>query len=295
MKITSQAKLQILRDNPHVIAVFDLPAANGPRLHVLIDRSSVPHPLNLPAALRETRVIVRGTRPFKTLILPRAQADTTCYDEPVPGGTQIQPAGLPWVGTFGAPCSYRNIDGNRRWGILSNWHVLCSGKAAKGHPIHQPVDSYPPLATLDRYLAVSPNQLNTFDAALANAKLDGKHTIANQINFTGAFSSEIAQPTIGMTVRKTGRTTGLTDASCTAIGACVRVSYGDFTAEFCGQAIFASAQTTFSAPGDSGSLILDQDSFQPTALLFAGNDELTVGSPLGPIVSRFSLSFKFPE
>jgi len=295
MRTSTATKLQILRENPNVIAVYDEPSSTGTRLHILVDHTGLTQAVSLPTALRDKPLTVAATKPFTTLTLPRALADTACYDEPVPGGVQIQPRGLPWVGTFGAPCSYLNEHRERRWGILSNWHVLSSGQAQQGHPIHQPVDSYPALATLDQYLPVSPSQTNTFDAALADAKLDGLHTISEKIHFTGYFSSEITPPTIGMHVRKTGRTTGLTAASCTAVGACVRVSYGDFTADFCGQAIFANNRTPFSAPGDSGSLILQDDSFQPTALLFAGNDELTVGSPLEPIKQHFSLSFHFPE
>ena len=38
----------------------------------------------------------------------------------------------------------------------------------------------------------------------------------------------------------------------------------------------------FSAPGDSGSLIVTQGGNQPVALLFAGGDGLTIGSPIDP-------------
>jgi len=295
MPTDTQTKLQILRDNPHVIAVFDQPHTHLPPLEILIDHDSATRSVKLPTTLANHSITVRRTTKLKTLTLPKAQADTTCYNEPVPAGVQIQPDGLTWVGTFGAPCAYLNDDGDRRYGILSNWHVLSSGQAIRGHTIHQPTDHFPALATLDRYLPVGPDITNIFDAALADAKIDGKHTIATQIHFTGEFSHEIKQPTIGMNVRKTGRTTGLTLATCTAIDACVRVSYGDFTASFCGQAIFENGAGPFSAPGDSGSLILTASPFHPCALLFAGNDELTVGSPLAPIVDHFSLSFKFPE
>jgi hypothetical protein len=96
-------------------------------------------------------------------------------------------------------------------------------------------------------------------------------------------------------VSKRGRTTGLTHATCKATGAAVKVSYGSFTATFTGQAIFENPDKPFSAAGDSGSLILHTQSKMPTALLFAGNDKQTIGSPIGPIRDTFNLSFHFPE
>jgi hypothetical protein len=44
---------------------------------------------------------------------------------------------------------------------------------------------------------------------------------------------------------------------------------------------------SFSAPGDSGSLIVTQDTADPVALLFAGSDQNTAGNPVGPILSFF--------
>jgi len=295
MALSTSVKLAILRANPHVLAVFDRCPLNDPNCYVLVKRNNGDHPLNLPALVPPKNVIIREVRPITDLRAPIAQADTTCYNEPVPGGVQIHPLGKNWVGTLGAACSFHDKDGNRRWGILSNWHVLCGGSAIAGHPIHQPTDLYPPLAHLSDWEPVSPDLINRFDAAVANANIQGLHTVAPTIRLSGRPAPAPVHPTPNLFVRKTGRTTDLTRAVCTATDACVKVSYGHFAADFCEQAIFEATDTPFSAPGDSGSLIITETALHPVALLFAGNDELTIGCPLKPIVDRFNLSFQFPE
>jgi len=45
---------------------------------------------------------------------------------------------------------------------------------------------------------------------------------------------------------------------------------------------------SFSAEGDSGSLIVSQDTADPVALLFAGSDTDTVGNPVAPVLNFFA-------
>jgi hypothetical protein len=47
---------------------------------------------------------------------------------------------------------------------------------------------------------------------------------------------------------------------------------------------------TFSAPGDSGSLMVTQSGNQPVALLFAGDGTLTIGNPIIPVLQRFNVT-----
>jgi len=42
---------------------------------------------------------------------------------------------------------------------------------------------------------------------------------------------------------------------------------------------------SFSASGDSGSLIVNSQTAQPVALLFAGNSTTTVGNPIQPVLA----------
>ena len=111
-------------------------------------------------------------------------------------------------------------------------------------------------------------------------------------------SSTIADPATVVAnneqVAKSGRTTGLT---CSTLQAAlvdgVRVDYDQscggavaFASVFNGQVVVNGG--TFSAGGDSGSLIVTADTARPVALLFAGNDIGTVGNPLGDVIKAFT-------
>jgi len=295
MQLTTQDKLAILRANPHAIAVYQTPTQPNPTITVLVTTALTAHAARLPPHIPANLVTFRLSSQLTDLRLPQSQASTTCFNEPIPGGVQLQPAGQNWVGTLGAPCGFRDRDGNRRWGILSNWHVMCRKSCQVGDQQHQPIDAFPAIARLSDWSAVDPAAENTMDAAVADAMIAKFHTIDTQIRLIGPLADCIVEPQIDDQVCKVGRTTDKTCAVCTAVDACVRVGYGDFTAAFCEQAIFEPTNGPFSAPGDSGSLIVNTARNCATALLFAGNDQLTVGSPMPAIANRFSLTFNFQE
>jgi len=80
----------------------------------------------------------------------------------------------------------------------------------------------------------------------------------------------LREPEVGMTVWKSGRTTGTTSSQVAAVDATVNVE-GWGTATFTDQIIVEPA---FGAGGDSGSLVVDEDGL-PVGLLFAGSDRIT--------------------
>lgn len=295
MHLTTAQKLAILAANPGAIAVYTQPLKNGPGITVLTTDHLHPRALKLPPELHPDAIKTYHTPPFEDLRLALQYADSICYNEPVPGGVQIQPAGAAWVGTLGAPCRFNSRSGKHRWGILSNWHVMCDNAGLHGTPIHQPTEQKPAIAALEDWEPVNASKPNTFDAAVADAKIHGLHTIGREVKCVGRLNPNIVPPSQHMGVCKCGRTTGLTRGICTATDAAVKVGYGDFVATFTDQALFEAGEGSFSAPGDSGSLIVRRDTYNPVALLFAGNDIITIGSPLGPIQKRFNLSFHFPE
>jgi hypothetical protein len=98
-------------------------------------------------------------------------------------------------------------------------------------------------------------------------------------------SSQIAAPGLSLAVAKSGRTTGLTCSTVNSINADIQVDYDAscngpkaFTAIFKGQVMISGG--TFSASGDSGSLIVTTDTARPVALLYGGNNVSSVGNPL---------------
>jgi hypothetical protein len=79
-----------------------------------------------------------------------------------------------------------------------------------------------------------------------------------------------------MQVIKSGRTTGVTQGTVQSVNTTVKVDYGGG----CGIARFVSqvivTPGSFSAGGDSGSVVLDSNTMKPVGLLFAGSATSTV-------------------
>lgn len=85
----------------------------------------------------------------------------------------------------------------------------------------------------------------------------------------------IAEPELGALVRKSGRTTGLTESTVQQIDVTANVIYGNETLRFINQVVTGP----LSRPGDSGSAILDAQS-RVVGLLFSGSDYATIFTPI---------------
>lgn len=109
-----------------------------------------------------------------------------------------------------------------------------------------------------------------------------------------APSSTLATGVVaGTPVAKSGRTTGLTCSTVQATNATVIVKYDAscggplaFAAFFTNQVMVNGG--TFSAGGDSGSLIVTSDTARPVALLYAGNTTSTAGNPISDVLAQFN-------
>lgn len=85
-------------------------------------------------------------------------------------------------------------------------------------------------------------------------------------------------PVVGMEITKSGRTTGVTTGSVLAINSTVNVSYGSCgTARFIGQVMTTAG---LGSSGDSGSVVLEQDTNTPVGLYFAGSALSGVMNPI---------------
>jgi hypothetical protein len=196
--------------------------------------------------------------------------------------------------------------------ILSNNHVLArSSLATAGELIDQPgqvgcpagsrgtnVATFSEQASLKPATSPGPSPSNV-DAAIAQivpTAVDTSGAILD-LGVAGTTSIAAAPPFItpqdpkaaaaaGEHVAKSGRTTGLTCSTIQAFSTDgVGVDYDSscngpvsFTATFNGQVMVAGG--SFSAGGDSGSLIVTADTSAPLALLFAGSNVSTVGNPI---------------
>jgi hypothetical protein len=109
----------------------------------------------------------------------------------------------------------------------------------------------------------------------------------------GAPSTATVNPSVGLSVIKSGRTTGFTTGTISSINTSVSVRYpkscganGGTAVSYTNQVVINS--TTFSAGGDSGSLILTNSGHNPVALLFAGSSSATIGNPINEVMSKLS-------
>lgn len=185
--------------------------------------------------------------------------------------------------------------------ILSNNHVLARvDQAVVGEDISQPglVDtscSYTNSNIVADYSAAAKLGTLNVDAALAQVR-PGMVTTTGEILSIGVPSNTLAVPTVGRGVAKAGRTTGFTCGSIGSINTDVSVQYQKscgsgkkFTVSYVDQVVINSS--TFSAGGDSGSLIVTSDTAQPVALLFAGSTTTTIGNPIQDVTSALGVTF----
>jgi hypothetical protein len=217
-------------------------------------------------------------------------------------------------------------DNSGRQYLLSNNHVLArSDQAAVGDTIIQPglIDNNcvpygdgpgtNPVGTLTGWLPLSSSTTNA-DAAIAlvnNGAVDTTGSILELGNRQADGSLAAAPPgtsstngkgeaaALGVTVAKSGRTTGLTCANISALNLDVNVDYYTNCAEtkpyltktYTNQIAITGNQ--FSDAGDSGSLVVDTANAEPVGLFFAGGVDATgvsqgVANPATDVLTELS-------
>ena len=213
------------------------------------------------------------------------------------------------IGTLGSLWSF---DGAQY--VLSNSHVLArSGQGLAGEAINQPGSSAcfasPTLvANLGLQSALQPTPTSNgiaesnVDAALAQVVPGAVDPSGNILDLgvpgpttiaAAPPSTTLEAPVLGLPVAKTGRTTGLTCSNISGINATLSVDFDSFcggpalfSSKFVGQVVISGS--TFSGPGDSGSLIVTTANARPVAMLFAGDGTNTIAHPITDVINAFS-------
>ena len=190
--------------------------------------------------------------------------------------------------------------------VLSNYHVFRSdivnggnGRVAvNGDPIIQPglidvgcnANNAQNVATLAGGASLPGSNV---DAAIAQV-LSGQVRTDGSILEIGTLSASTVGASINQAVKKSGRTTGLSRSKVSGLNATVSVAYDNecaggaaFTKTFTGQIIINNKGSKFLAGGDSGSLMVEDESTNPRAvgLLFAGSSSLAVANPIDDVLS----------
>jgi hypothetical protein len=124
---------------------------------------------------------------------------------------------------------------------------------------------------------------NKVDCAIA--KPVNPEDVINEILGFGQIAG-IKEAELGMQIKKSGRTTGLTYGIIEQINVTARVSYGlNKTALFTDQFLAGA----MSQGGDSGSVVLSEDN-NLVGLLFAGSDTTTIMNRIGNVFSALNVS-----
>ncbi len=196
------------------------------------------------------------------------------------------------------------ITKNNKLYILSNNHVLArTNRGIIGEDVNNPgnidvgcqIISQDAVADLSEFVPLNTSN-NTVDAAIAEIR-SGQIRTDGSILDIGAPSSSTVEPSIGLSVKKSGRTTGLTIGQIAAINVTIDVSYsrkcGSFRtviARFFNQ--IRITPENFSTGGDSGSLIVENVSISPrtVGLLFAGSSTDTFANPINAVLSAFGVT-----
>jgi Peptidase family S64 len=187
-------------------------------------------------------------------------------------------------------------DGSTQY-ILSNNHVLArSDQANAGEDVSQPglIDNNCNVATVVADFSIASPLGSNVDAALAQLR-PGTMDSTGFIEDIGVPNSLTITPAVGLAVAKSGRTTGFTTGTIGSVNTSVSVQYQrscgsgkKFVVSYTNQVVINSS--TFSAGGDSGSLIVSNNAaHNPVALLYAGSSSTTIGNPIGEVLSKLAI------
>jgi len=189
--------------------------------------------------------------------------------------------------------------------ILSNAHVIAMNPEtdeflAIGTPIIQPGSRdggrlVNRVGALEAYIPIDfdPNAHNYADAAIGSIDVGINASPGEQFSETGDYWvegwTEVSQ---GDTVRKSGRTTGVTTGEVLYTDVSVVVQYGDQSAYFVDQIVVAQENWSFVSPGDSGSAVDKDGEF--VGLVFAGSEDSAVICKAEHIIDGLGIAVEPP-
>ena len=298
--LTGTISSQGVYSAPHSVPVSTAANNDGQTTDVIITAVSQADPAAADSAI--------------VLIVPPQQAH---FSAPVPLGTSggngndtstVGGQNFCCSGTLGSLVSRGG-----KFYILSNTHVQARSDAASlGDPIVQPgliennctVSGTLTVANLSQFFNLETDPVPNVDAAIAEivpGAVDPEGTIlqlgavnnGNQPTDGTPNPGPGVPPTVGRNVVKSGSATGLTCAPILAIHMMTNIQYQKgcnsgttFTVNYVNQVDITGVG--FSAEGDSGSLIVTQDTADPVGLLYGGADSDTVANPVADVLAQLA-------
>ena len=247
-------------------------------IHVLVEKK-----LDNSLIVNSKNIIPKTYMGIKTDVLeignPKPRGVFTNKVRPLQGGYSIVPSNKYYYGTLG--CIVTKLDKNKKrtFYILSNNHILADyNKIPIGTTVLQPakVDggnvNTDVVASLFKFVPLNDKvrlDYTTYvDAAIA--KIDNESLVSTIIASSGKIKG-VADAVPNTYVKKSGRTTGLTEGIITTI------NVTDYSgAVLYKQQIFARLEND---GGDSGSVLLDKDN-KAIGLLHSGTSRTTIACPM---------------
>jgi len=223
---------------------------------------------------------------------------------PVVGGISVSPTNWASAGTGGLIVLRNNVPY-----LLSNSHVIgglewSTNPVRKGDPIRQPAlfDSSvwdggfrgDDIGTLEDWIPISFSMPNEVDAAVARLTVPHIPYILGIGGPTGIIKNPAdlwdKKSSTWAKIRGSGRTSGITHGTITAIEVTIQVGFGGgLVATFVNQI----ASTPLMVGGDSGmGWILDDN--RVAGLGFAGSTQMSFANPIGRVFELLNLSLPSP-
>jgi hypothetical protein len=234
---------------------------------------------------------------------PLTSAERQGQVRPLVGGTSVSAyvtkgAGIYlYAGTLGM-VTYDNK-------ILSNAHVIAMNPETYefldiGTPVIQPGTAdggrlNNQVGALEAYIPInfSPGSKNYADAAIGSIDGGVNASPGEQFCETGDYWIEgWAEVSTGDTVRKSGRSTGVTTGEVLYTNVSVTVNYGSKSAYFVDQIVVTQDNWSFASPGDSGSAVDKNGKF--VGLLFAGSADSAVICKADYIINGLGIAVEPP-
>jgi hypothetical protein len=248
----------------------------------------------LPVDVEETGLFRPFAPPAKKAAMKRATPNPTTKMRPTQPGCSIgykdPDPRVAMAGTFGA--LVRDKTGSY---ILSNNHILADeDRLPAGSPIFQPGlmdDGHTNTDQIAEFAKAVPLQVNVpnhVDCAVA--RLLKPSLASKEILFIGAPKGT-TDAQVDMTVHKFGRTSDYTVGRISSVDADFKLPYDIGTLTFQSQIVIVGlAGTSFAAPGDSGSLILERPSNLAVGLLCAGTTSHTIANHIGDVLQALNVT-----
>jgi len=209
--------------------------------------------------------------------------ERTTRIRPVVGGTSIGHSAIT-AGTLGSAIEL----GGTLYG-LSNNHILAAvstlqyARASIGDVILQPgradggIDPDDVIGTLAKYVPLNESGTNLVDCAIF--KPTSPDMLSSDILGLAPFNG-FREAVVGMSLIKSGRTSGISEGKVLDVDATMSVDYGNFTAVFRHQIV----SEFMASPGDSGSLAMDVEDYAAVSLIYAGSEYISMHNHIGDVV-----------